>query len=204
MEMSDRQIRDEVFTILLAGTRQWPSASPGVVLARPSSARRGRLQAEADCQPCWAYTGGRRPARLAYTRMCSRKPCVCTHPSGPYRGPRSPNDEMLATTSRGLIDLCQSVSGAPPPRFLGESKRPSTRGVSRPTAPNEPGGPIFPSGGNLGVVWGCISPMIEMCLVLATVAQRYRLRLVDGAPIEPTSMVSLHPSRDVLAVVERR
>jgi cytochrome P450 len=46
--------------------------------------------------------------------------------------------------------------------------------------------------------------MVEMSLVLATLAQRYRLRLVDGAPIEPTSMVSLHPSRDVLAVVERR
>jgi len=46
--------------------------------------------------------------------------------------------------------------------------------------------------------------MVEMCLVLATVAQRYRLRLLPGPPIEPTSMVSLHPSRDVLANVETR
>jgi cytochrome P450 len=45
---------------------------------------------------------------------------------------------------------------------------------------------------------------IEMCLILATVAQRYRIRVLPGAAVEPTSMVSLHPSRDVLAMVESR
>ncbi len=46
--------------------------------------------------------------------------------------------------------------------------------------------------------------MVEMCVVLSTVAQRYRVRVLPGAPIEPTSMVSLHPSRDVLATLESK
>jgi len=62
----------------------------------------------------------------------------------------------------------------------------------------------FPFGEGARSCMGVHFAMVEMCLIVATVAQRYRLRLLDGPRIEPTSMVSLHPSSDVLAIVESR
>jgi len=46
--------------------------------------------------------------------------------------------------------------------------------------------------------------MTEGLLILATVAQRYRLRLVPGYPVEPEPLVTLRPKRGVLVVLESR
>ena len=51
----------------------------------------------------------------------------------------------------------------------------------------------FPFGGGPRVCIGNNFALLEARLVLATVAQRYRLELLPGHPVEPESVVTLRP-----------
>jgi cytochrome P450 len=46
--------------------------------------------------------------------------------------------------------------------------------------------------------------MAEASLILATIAQRYRLRLVTGHPVEPQGLITLRPRHGMLMQRERR
>jgi hypothetical protein len=46
--------------------------------------------------------------------------------------------------------------------------------------------------------------MEEAMLVLATIAQRYRLRLKPGHPVEPQGLITLRPRYGLRMVLERR
>lgn len=45
--------------------------------------------------------------------------------------------------------------------------------------------------------------LMEMQLILATVAQRYKLRLVPGHTVEPEALFSLHPRYGLPMMLER-
>jgi cytochrome P450 len=45
--------------------------------------------------------------------------------------------------------------------------------------------------------------LMEMQLILATVAQRYKLRLVPGHTVEPEALLSLHPRYGLPMMLER-
>jgi cytochrome P450 len=51
----------------------------------------------------------------------------------------------------------------------------------------------FPFGGGPRTCIGSNFALMEMQLILATVAQRYRLRLVPGHQVEPEALLSLRP-----------
>jgi cytochrome P450 len=53
----------------------------------------------------------------------------------------------------------------------------------------------FPFGGGQRLCIGAGFAMTEAQLILATVAQRYRLHLVPGHPVEPEPLITLRPSR---------
>jgi cytochrome P450 len=46
--------------------------------------------------------------------------------------------------------------------------------------------------------------MTEAILILATIAQRYRLRLKAGHPIEPQGLITLRPRYGMQMILERR
>lgn len=46
--------------------------------------------------------------------------------------------------------------------------------------------------------------MLEARLVLAAIAQKYRLELVSGHPIEPEPMITLRPKHGILMRVRER
>jgi cytochrome P450 len=46
--------------------------------------------------------------------------------------------------------------------------------------------------------------LMETTLVLATVAQRYRFRLVEGHPVVPLAPITLRPRHGIRAVLEAR
>ncbi len=205
MAMSNRQVHDEVFTILLAGHETvalgltWTS----YLLARHPHVE-NRLQAELATR-----LAGRSPAvedlpALPYTRMVLEEAMRLYPPIWAVPRAALAEDEIagyhipagsLIFASQYLAhrhpDFWESPATFDPERFAPDRAERARRAY-------------FPFGEGARSCMGVHFAMVEMCLVLATVAQRYRLRLVDGAPIEPTSMVSLHPSRDVLAIVETR
>jgi cytochrome P450 len=51
----------------------------------------------------------------------------------------------------------------------------------------------FPFGGGPRLCIGSNFALMEMQLILATIAQRYKLRLVPGRPVEPEALLSLRP-----------
>jgi enediyne biosynthesis protein E7 len=46
--------------------------------------------------------------------------------------------------------------------------------------------------------------MAEATLILATIAQRYRLRLKPGFPVEPQGLITLRPRYGLRMLLERR
>lgn len=62
----------------------------------------------------------------------------------------------------------------------------------------------FPFGGGPRVCIGNGFALMEARLILATLAQRYRLRLVPGQDIEPLGRITLRPSNGMRMTLERR
>jgi cytochrome P450 len=62
----------------------------------------------------------------------------------------------------------------------------------------------LPFGGGPRVCIGASLAMTEACLILATVAQRYRLRLVPGQDIRLRARITLRPRDGIRMVLERR
>jgi len=62
----------------------------------------------------------------------------------------------------------------------------------------------LPFGGGPRICIGAGFAMQEAMLILATVVQRYRLRLAPGQRIEPMGLITLRPKGGLLMVLERR
>src|SRR5712692_1845946 len=62
----------------------------------------------------------------------------------------------------------------------------------------------FPFAGGPRLCIGSNFAMMEAQLVLATIAQRYQLRLVPGHPVEPQMLVTLRPKYGLRMTIRRR
>ena len=182
--LADRQVRDEVVTIFLAGHETTASALTWswALLAQHPEAE-ARLHAELD-----AVLGGRPPTaadlpRLPYTAgvfaetlrlyptvsMVFRR-ALEPHPVGEYLVPAG-----------GIVVLSQFVTQRDP-RFFPDPEvfdpdrwRPEAR-------QGRPRHAYFPFGGGPRVCVGEGFAAMEGALILAAVAQRWRLALLDGRP----------------------
>jgi cytochrome P450 len=202
--MSDRQVRDEVKTIFIAGhdtvanglTWTWYllSTHPDVG---------SRLRAELA-----EVLGGRTPTlddlpRLRYTAMVidealrlypplwlvSRAPREDDEIGG-YHIPAGVFILLCPYVTHRHPDFWENPEGFDPERFAPE------RTAGRPTFAYFPfaGGPRKCVGENFA--------LMEMQLIVATVAQRYRLDLVPGHPIALRGEVSLSPRHGMLMTLK--
>ncbi len=193
--MSPRQLRDEAMTILTAGYETTARALTWTwyLLDSHPQARR-KLDQELD-----RVLGGRTPAfedleRLSYTEMVLKESMRLLPPVwglsrfvaedddvGGYRIPKGSRVVLSQYVTHRHPGLWDAPERFDPERFTLE------RSAGRPKYAYFPfsGGPRQCIGNNFAVM--------EAKLALATVAQRYKLSLVPGHPVEPEPSFTLKP-----------
>jgi cytochrome P450 len=206
--MSDLQLRDEVMTLFLAGhettanllTWSW------YLLSRNPGAE-ARLHAELDAV---LGRGGRAPtvddlARLPYTRMVLAE-SMRLYPPAWIIGRRAVEPVEVAgypLAPRTLVFVSQYVVHRDarwypdPERF--DPERWSPEGTAC-----RPKFSYFPFGAGTRVCIGEQFAWMEGTLLLATIAHRWRLRLVPGHPVVPQPIITLRPKHGMRMTVEAR
>lgn len=204
--MSDRQVRDEVMTLLNAGHETTANALVWTwyLLSQHPEVER-RLYDELD-----QVLAGNLPTiehlpDLKYTRMVIEESlrlyppfCVFSRKAiadDELEGYHIPANSMILLSPYGTQhhpDFWPDPERFDPERFTPE------REAARPHYAHFPfaGGPRLCIGSNFA--------MMEAQLVLATIAQRYQLRLAPGHPVEPQMKVTLRPKYGLPMTIHER
>jgi cytochrome P450 len=204
--MSDKQVRDEVMTLLIAGHETTANLLTWTwyLLAQHPEAER-RLHDELS-----QVLGGRLPTvedlpRLTYTTMVleeslrlyppvtgfNRK-ALAEDELGGYRVPANTLVWLSPHATQRHPEFWDDPDAFDPGRFAPE------RVAARPHFA------YFPFGGGPRLCIGNNFAMMEAQLVLATIAQRYRLRLVPGHPVVPQVLLAMRPRDGLLMTLDTR
>lgn len=204
--MSDAQLRDEVLTVFGAGHETTANALAWTFYLLSTSPDVDRRVAEEAAR----VLGGRDATledlpKLAFTTM-ALKEALRLYPPAWIAGRRALMDDEVdgRPVPKGALvfvspyvthrhpELWESPEGFDPDRFTPE------REAARPKFA------FFPFGGGPRVCIGNSFAMMEAQLLLATLAQRYRLELVPGRRVEPEPLVTLRPRGGLpMRLVER-
>ncbi|MCS7081224.1 MAG: cytochrome P450 [Chloracidobacterium sp.] len=204
--MSNLQLRDEVITLLLAGhettaiTLTW---AVYVLTQEPVVAE--RLYDEVSSVLRGASPTADDLKRLPYTRMVIEETMRLYPPA--WGLPREAiNDDEIGgyhIPGRTLVALNQFLTHRHPD-FWDEPERFDPERFTPERAAARPMFAYFPFGGGQRVCIGGQFALMEATLVLAMLAQRYRVRLAPGHPIEFDTMFTLRPKYGVQVILERR
>ncbi len=200
--MTAKEVRDEVVTIFMAGHETTAQALTWTwYLLALHPAVEAKLHDEVR-----AVLDGRMPhyediARLRYTRMVIEESMRLYPPAHTMAREPVADDEVLGQRiPRGAIVLIspwllhRKASLWPDPhRFNPE------RFTAEP-----PRFTYIPFGAGQRICIGAAFAMTEAILILATIAQHYRLRLKSGHPIEPQGLITLKPRYGMPMTLERR
>src|SRR5215472_4197504 len=204
--MNDRQVRDEVMTLLNAGHETTANALVWTwyLLSQHPEVER-RLYDELD-----QVLDGNLPTiehlpDLKYTRMVIEESlrlyppfCVISRKAiaddelGGYHIPANSMILVSPYATQHHPDFWPDPERFDPERFTPEHEAVRPHYAHFPFA----GGPRLCIGSNFA--------MMEAQLVLATIAQRYRLRLVPGHTVEPQMLVTLRPKYGLPMTIHRR
>ena len=193
--MNDQQVRDEVMTLLIAGHETTSAALTWIwyLLSQHPEVEQ-RLHDEVD-----RVLGGQPPTvdrldDLPYTRRVIQETMRLYSPAffiirhtiaddeiGGYPVPANSVIFLMAHATHRHPAIWEEPERFDPERFTPE------RSAGRPRFA------YYPFGGGPRICIGNSFAMMEAQLVLATVAQRYSLRLVPGHPVEPQVSVTTRP-----------
>lgn len=206
--MSDRQLRDEVMTMLIAGHETTATALTWCwYLLSCNVEVRGKLFQEVD-----EVLGGRPPGfedlqKLRYTEMVFKESLRLYPPAwmiarraieddeiGGYAIPAGARIAVSPYITHRDPAIWDNPEGFDPERF--DPEHPADA-LSREFS-------WFPFGGGPRQCIGRNFALMEGTLLLATVAQRYRLDLAPGVRVEPEASVTLRPRHDVPMTVYGR
>ncbi|GIW12519.1 MAG: cytochrome P450 [Dehalococcoidia bacterium] len=204
--MSEPQARDEALTIFLAGHETTANALAWTwyLLAQHPEVE-AALQEELD-----TVLGGRLPTaadvpRLVFTRQVLAE-AMRLYPPAWAIGRRATVDYPLGevTAPAGSIILMSQWVLHRDPRYWPDPLRfdPSRFAPGAPA--DRPRFSYFPFGGGPRLCLGEGFAWLEATLVLATIAQRWQLRLVPGHPVEVLPVVTLRPRYGVRMVLQAR
>ena len=204
--MTDMQVRDEAVTIFLAGHETTANALTWTwyLLSRNPTVE-ARLHAELDTFPANASFGfGDLPA-LRYTEMVLAE-SMRLFPPAWILGRRALVDYEVGgyvIPKNSIVTACQWVTHRDP-RFFPEPDRFDPERFRREAREARPKFSYFPFGGGPRVCIGESFAWMEGMLLLATLARRWRMRLVPGQAIVPLPSITLRPKHGMRMVLEKR
>jgi cytochrome P450 len=204
--MTAKEVRDQVVTIFMAGHETTSQALSWTwYLLSQHPAAEAKLYDELT-----AVLGGRTPryedlANLRYTRMVieesmrlyppahtmSRQPIAADEVLG-QRIPAGAEVLIVPWLLHRKPSLWENPDRFDPERFAPE------RASARPRFA------YIPFGAGPRICIGAAFAMAEAMLILATIAQRYRLQLKPGFPVEPQGLITLRPRYGLKMLLERR
>jgi cytochrome P450 len=204
--MTDKQLRDEMMTLFLAGHE-----TTAIVLAwtwyllatHPEAAT--RLAEELD-----QVLGGRAPTmadlpRLRYTEHIVQESMRLYPPA--YVIGREPLEKCtlggFAVPAGQTIFMSQWVLHRDPRYWDAPEKFLPERWASDEIR-GLPKYAYFPFGGGPRICIGANFAMMEACLILATMAQKWQLTLTPGHPVEPLPQMTLRPANGIKGTIHRR
>jgi cytochrome P450 len=205
-QMTDRQVRDEAMTIFLAGHETTANALAWtwhLLAAHPDVER--RLHEEIDRVLGSRTAGVDDVPRLVYTRMVIAE-SMRRYPPAWGIGRRAIEDFTIGgyLVPKGTVVLVSQYLLHNDPRFFTEPERfdPDRWLPERQTT--RPKFAYFPFGAGTRVCIGEPFAWMEGILVLATLAQRWRLERVDAAPVPMQPGITLRPATAIRMTTRRR
>ncbi len=202
--LSDTQVRDEIATFLLAGHETTANA-----LAWTWYLLGQNLQAEEKLHAELAgVLGARAPGvedlpRLRYAAMVIDESMRLYPPAWAFSRSNIEDDELGGyRIKRGsLVYISQYVTHRHP-AFWDEPDRFDPERFAPECSAKRPKYAYFPFGGGPRACIGSQFALTEAALILCTLAQRYRLRLIPGHPVEMQPLVTLRPRYGVKVVAQ--
>lgn len=206
-KMTNREVRDETVIIFIAGHETTAVAMTFVwYLLSQHPKEEAKLWAELD-----SVLGGRAPAyedlaKLPFTRMVIEEAMRLYPPAPGISNRRAQGEDVLCGHQ---IKPQANILIAPwilhrhktlwsdPTRFDPERFSPERSAGRHRFA-------YLPFGGGPRICIGAALAMTEASLILATIAQRYRVRLAPGEKIELRNRITLRPKDGLKMVLERR
>jgi len=204
--MDDKQLRDEVMTLLLAGHETAANALVWTwyLLTQDSEAQE-HLHAELD-----QILAGRVPTmedlpQLNYTRMVLEEAMRLYPPAWQLMRRAIQDDEIdgYHIPANSYILWSPYISHRHPD-FWEKPEQIYPEHFSTECSAKRPHHAYMPFSSGPRICLGNTFAMAEMQLILATVAQQYRVSLAPGHHVEPEPLLSLRPKNGVLVSVEHR
>jgi cytochrome P450 len=204
--MSDRQLRDEMMTLFGAGQETTATALTWTwyLLSRHPKVE-AKLREELD-----RVLAGRTPAladlaKLPYIEMVIRE-AMRLYPPAPMFA-REPIDDVTIggyDVPKGSLIIINTYALQRDGRFFDDPEQYDPERFASGWEGRIPRYAYLPFGGGPRVCIGNAFAMMEARLILATVAQRYKLSSQSADEIRPIQLVTLRPRRPVQLRLEKR
>jgi cytochrome P450 len=204
--MSAEEVRNQVVTIFMAGHETTALALTWTwYLLSQHPAVEAKLHAELE-----AVLGGRTPrheqlGQLPYTRMVIEEAMRLYPPAHTLSRTARGEDEVLGRRiPKGAQIMIVPWLLHRNPRLWQDPERFDPERFAPDRAASRHRFAYIPFGAGPRICIGAAFAMAEAMLILATVAQRYRLRLKPGFPVEPQGLITLRPRHGMQMIPEQR
>jgi cytochrome P450 len=204
--MSDKQLRDEILTIFLAGHETTANALSWCwyLLAQHPEAE-ARLHGELD-----RVLGGRRPnfadlAELKWTRMVIEEAMRLYPPVHTTARTAIGEDRIggVRVPPGALVTISPYVTHRNP-NLWPEPERFDPERFSPPCVAQRHRFAYLPFGGGPRICIGNSFALAEAQVIVAAIAQRYRVRLAPGHTVKPIGLLTLRPRGGIWVTLEPR
>lgn len=204
--LSEKEVRDQLVTLFLAGHETTSHALTWTLyLLSQNPAAEAKLHAELD-----AVLGGRAAtyddlAKLPYTEQVFSEAMRLYPPVYTTARKASEDTEIGGYPVRaGSEVIVWTYMTQRDPRFFPEPDAFRPERFTEAEESTRPKLAYHPFGGGPRACIGKVFAMIEARLLLATIAQRFRLELVSGHPVEPWTRITLVPKHGMKMILRKR